>query len=446
MKIALLRYNLPIHLRLESGLYVGGCDEHLDFLKALITAGHEVYIYSDVYREDYKWWLEKGYKNTPYDFLGALKIEQTQYIDPDINHCIIECGTTTLLFRNKENLPYIMKCSDQIIHFQGVVYYWQSDGVLPIALHPEKFKYDFMANFGYELNFRRMMKNKIWVILHRCEHYNENIILDKNMGTRFQYRQHKEEGHPIYAEFLPISFPYWVFEKPFRKPKRKPKHFITYTGNQRSRIRKFRKYYGDVSDNFQVTIAGKWNEQITEQYPKIKWLGKLKQQEMRPLLHNSRCQILIGDRIYDEYNWITSRVPDCISAGCIVLPDLENQSPVYKKLGYGFNNYDELEGLLYIIESTSYIGVKEIVEKQKNVIKRFNTYLIIGYMDSIFAKYNDMLKHVTFSKWIAGKARIARKELLTNKPQVFGKRNKGNQSKKTKEKKLKNLRKKGLVV
>ncbi|GAG14128.1 unnamed protein product, partial [marine sediment metagenome] len=131
MKIGFARLGLKIELEVANGsIRTLGTEIREGLLKDLISAGHEVYILSEVKKsEEDKMKMKKDWFTNTENWLNKLKYYPEEF--PDVDFLILECGTTNTLYEGKYG-NFIERSLALIQNYNDIIYYQHGHMPLPL--------------------------------------------------------------------------------------------------------------------------------------------------------------------------------------------------------------------------------------------------------------------------------------------------------------------------
>jgi hypothetical protein len=294
MRIAYMKYCMPIDIG-GQGKAHGGTDNRRGVWANLAEAGHQIDIFSPIVGDSKDYPYGKIYRSDAYPSANRYAM------------LMIEEGPTNVMFSpSGTDEPFLVSTYKKVERFEGKVVYLHGDNLLYFILDLDKFSPRWKELSG-NFTTKRLLKNRDFYIFSFA-----------NDIDAFQQRLLKTEraGYKYVKQFftVPPARARWML--PFEAH---PKNFLFYAGNQRGRKAKFIKYYGHGKSS--VRVAGKWKEEYVDACPKIKWVGRIPQEEVFKELNSSVATIAIGDKTYEDFDGMAPRMFEAVQSGCIMFID-----------------------------------------------------------------------------------------------------------------------------
>lgn len=324
MNIAYIRYNGHIQIGHHFQASGGFTDMRTNLFAALSQAGHKVTCHSKVQDESINFMRANKsiYKNIQfkmYDVCYPIPTKKTGY-----DFLIVENGAsnTNFDFKHPElgKLPYIAWANKVINNFTGIVFYLQSDTDLPMMYYPEFLSMKFLNEHLHHGNFYSLYRDKLFVTLTAAK----DLEAFKNMSRTYRYPV------PDLVDRKIIRLDRWemhhtVINKEYYKEyktKLKPIPAVVYVGRQRSRMNKFKKYYGELADaGLPMNIYGRWDKGTQKKFPAIKWRGELGKGLVWQKYNKYAASIIIGNVDYENIGMVSARFFEVIQSKCIPIVD-----------------------------------------------------------------------------------------------------------------------------
>ncbi len=292
MDIAYMKYCLPIDVG-GKGKPRGGSDSRRGLFGNLAEFGHTVDIFSDIQGDpkDHKY--------------GSVFPDD----DPDSDKydlLMIEDGPTNVMFSGKDDVPFLLKTYRKIDRWEGKIVYLHQDNLLYMIINLDAFSPTW-SKISHGYGTEDLLKNREFYI----------FTFANDIGTLREWTLSlKRSGYQYVSGIYSIPPPRARWMKPIDTERR---NFLFYAGNERGRKQKFTEYYGH--GRCSVRVAGKWGKKYHEQFPRIKWLGQIPQEEVFDKLNESVATIAIGDKAYERFDSLVPRMYEAVQSGCILFLD-----------------------------------------------------------------------------------------------------------------------------
>lgn len=421
MRIAYLRYNglLEIgHNLIDTGAMM---DLRTNLFMAICNAGHKLGVFGYFKSMDFVKRNEKVFK-------GNFKYYKDQLPDyRDFDCLLIENGAsnTNFSFNFKgENIPYIVFCNQILKKWKGIVFYFNLDTSLPFVFFPEFFSVQYVNNYLYRGNFVDILKDKKFVLL-TCGK-NQEEFLKANYTYRFPILDLYNSG-AIFCDYFEGHFatinPEFYSDYKIFKIKENDKKII-YIGRQRSRIKKFKKYYGLFSQEFPVSLYGNWDVSFVKRdFPNIKYEGKLEKGLVYETYNKNLLSIVIGDEKYEKTKQVSGRFFEAIQSKSVVLIDYDLEDTIIKDILSRetmkeillSKNDDYNLKLVRKIFNWDFSERKNFIETINQELNRFNMKDSVDMLVSLIKKYEkkkiDNLKVLKAARNVFSKMILERNEV-----------------------------------
>jgi len=393
MKIGFLRMNMVNELdpRTSSGT---GIEDRISIIAGLARCGHKWIFYSTVRQDD----IEK-YPNYEYDF-------RPKKIKCDV--LMIEVGTTNMMFIDKVTKePHIRHMMNILNKFKGVVIWIQTDPLLPIPFYQLGFtKYQWGdknngycggprgkgwtvdSGWGTEKELMDGKKHKVFIKSNKFK-----LVRSLMNGSRYKYLDLK-------SKFDLVLFPpeiIGMIHMPKNSRKKMKKIFdkkvrngIIYPGGDRSRIRAFKRIYGDIRKKYPVSVYGRWSEERKEQFKDFKFHDWVGYHTIKKVIMNHLLCVQIGTEVANKTNWTTVRLNESIMDGTVCLCD----RPLYR-----------MGKKIYIPEKFVVDNSKDVMRWFKILSKDFDTYYKIWREQYDYVSENCMFENFKMGRYMDKKIR-----------------------------------------
>ena len=323
MKIAYLRFNLPIELNYSSAsVSAKGTGRRLGILDALQQQGHTVILYTPLKKSH-----EKYYQNSKNNWLGEntynqdvvskLSYNPTGYpVDEDV--LLIENGTTNTMFKYN-NISFIKRSFEVIDKWSGPIFYLQWDAELGFpfgeALNtPTAGVSD--DNLTKMANKCNLIKDKTWYVITTA--LNTEALLQKYSGKG---KGKKEYGRYAYSDFVESIIPIPLCYNPqidkCLPVKENPEHTICYVGSESDAYRN--ETLSKFINNQDTYLVGKWSQdKITKYLDKVQYVGVVDgHSNVYDLYNNAYVGTQCGEKGWNELGHMTSRFFNIVCGGSI---------------------------------------------------------------------------------------------------------------------------------
>jgi hypothetical protein len=415
MKIGYLKFSMNMEIDFTKGK-IGNIEGRATLFKAIIDAGHNLTLYSQVTMHEEKILLDP---NTNYDneygvdnsWFDSINYEPDQLINANTDLLIIENGPDNLLFKTRfpkfddpegENQTFIRRCAEAVDSYEGVVFFLNIHPDVPFPLKKmANSEVDFHDKENVYLNnegskpehgwasHKEFYKNKKLVFFNQA--HDTEKYLDLFDGKRQGYR---EAGVKTYR--LPILFGRWLLPEKIRnRGYGKLKTYETvYMGYPRYREKEFEYYFFKLAKQAKIDTWGPWDKKANKEFKEktieanISVHGFLPAQIMCTEIYNkSLVSIGLISKKLQQCGWVTHRTLETIHSGCILL-GIRN--------AIGINEYIDSEFLVsgrkefrFFVDKI--LGLNQKVRRalwtrQFEKIKKYDGEYMLNYLLKIYNK------------------------------------------------------------
>jgi len=407
MKIGYLKFTMNMELDFTAGK-IGNIEGRATLFKAIVDAGWDLTLYSQISAHDEQVYFERKYSNEygiDNRWISKIDYRAGGKVKPNTDLLIVENGPDNWLFRtrygiNYGNQPFVRRCAEVLNTYQGLVFI--------LNIHPDvPFPLDKMAYcdvpYGSNRNVYRsgngsdvkhgwaswdeVCKDKKLVFFNQA--YNQEAYLDAFDKKRQGYRKHKVKFYR-----LPILYGDWLIPENIRGWFRKKPHFeLVYMGYPRYREKEFRQFFFDISEA-KIDSWGPWNKKANLKFKEEATNNGIKVHDFLPAqvqctlkYQNSKVTLGLISKKLQACGWVTHRTLESIHSGCILL-GLRNAEGISDYLDDDFlvGDKEEFVSKIKQVLNWSYIQRKHAHEEQFKKIKKYDGEFMLKYLTKMYRR------------------------------------------------------------